>query len=286
MSTQAPEIPASGAGHHSVAQTLALLHPWIDFVPQPQRRLGLFVCFALAVHFTAFFFIRIDATRAELQHQARTHVTVENAHPVAGAEDSDLFWDELTDPRLFLLPVTPFNRVSVDELPPDFSVINSRLGSDQLPAPATTENYPLVATVAAPLPDQVAADMHPSRQPFSYETMPPIPAAKTTWQWDSAFASRQPAIAPDLPSPVSNADLSPTELRLAVGADGTVRHVLLEETCQNPDLDQQAVRAAMKLRFGGTQQPGLEWGRVTIFWNIIAPPREVVEPTPATAPSF
>ena len=281
MSTQAPGIPAGpNTAHDPVAHTLALLRPWIDFVPQPQRRLGLFVCLALAVHFAAFFFIRIDATRAELQHQARTHVTVENA------DDSDNFWDDLTDPRLYLLPATAFNRVSADELPPDFLASNSRMGTEQLPPPADAEISPLAPSVAAPLTEQVAADMHPARQPFAYKQMPPVPASKTAWQWDDAFTSRQPATVPDLPSPVSNTDLSPTELRVAVGADGTVQHVLLEETCQNPDLDQQAVRAAQKLRFGGTQQPGLEWGRVTIFWHVIAPPREVVEPTPATAPSF
>jgi TonB family protein len=287
MSTEAPEIRAgTGAGHHSVAQTLALLHPWIDFVPQPQRRLGLFICLALAIHFAAFFFIRIDATRAELQHVPRTHVTVENVNSAAGADDSDAFWDELTDPRLFLLPAASFNRISTDELPPDFTAIDSRLGTGQLPPPAGTVSPPLAPVAAPSLPEQVAAELHPARQPFSYDETPPVTATRTAWQLDAAFDGRQPAVTPELPSPVSNADLSPTELRIAVGPDGTVQHVLLEETCQNPDLDQQAVRAAMKLRFGGAPQPGLQWGRVTIFWNIIAPPREVVEPTPPTAPSF
>jgi hypothetical protein len=284
MSTQAPEIPAgsSGAGHHPVAHTLALLHPWIDFVPPPQRRLGLFICLALAVHFAAFFFIRIDATRAELQHQTRTHVTVENGNPAAGADDGDAFWDELSDPRLFLLPTIAFNRVSADELPPDFSVINSRLGPEELPPPAGTVSPPAAPTAAPTLQEQVVSDLHPARQPFSYDETPPVTATRTTWQWDDAFAGRQPAVTPELPSPVSNADLSPTQLRIAVDGDGTVRHVLLEDTCQNPELDQQAVRAALKLRFGAMPQPGLEWGRVTIFWHTVAPPREVVEPTPSS----
>jgi hypothetical protein len=288
MATQAPEAPgAASPAHDPLAQTLALLHPWIDFVPPPQRRLGFFICLALVIHFAAFFFIRIDATRAELQHQARTHVTVENEHPAAGAESSDAFWDQLTDPRLYLLPATRFDRVSPGELPSDFPVINSPLGAKEWPAAAGPEtSYPLTPTAAMPLADQVAADMHPTRQPFTYEEAPPIPATGTTWQWDAAFAGRAPTMAPALPSPVSNTDLNPTELRVALGPDGTVEHVLLENTCQNPDLDQQAIRAAQKIRFGPVQNPGLEWGRVMIFWSCVAPPREVVVPTPATAPSF
>ena len=64
-----------------------------------------FIFIALLVHVAAFYFIRIDTTRAELRHQTRIHVSVE--YPQALAVDgapADEFWDRLTDPRLFLLP--------------------------------------------------------------------------------------------------------------------------------------------------------------------------------------
>lgn len=78
--TPSPPLPAATPPESDpVAQTLALLQPWIDYVPQQQRRLGLFIFLALLVHLAAFFFIRIDTTRAELRRQPRTHVTVENA---------------------------------------------------------------------------------------------------------------------------------------------------------------------------------------------------------------
>jgi TonB family protein len=102
---------------------------------------------------------------------------------------------------------------------------------------------------------------------------------------DPALALRQSAAAPDLPSPVSDTDLNPTELRVAVDAQGTVQHVMLEESCQKPELDQQAILAARKLRFHPAAQLGLAWGRVTIFWHCTAPPREEVVPTPPTPPT-
>ena len=266
------------SGHHS---PLALLQPWIDFVPQPQRRLGLFIAAALALHVAVFFFIRIESARAEIQRQPRTHVTVENAR--SAEEGGDAFLDSLADPRLFLLPVEWPGHLSPDELPAGPAEV--RLGSAQGPPAAGAPDYPLIQSGEPTLQEQVAADMRPARQPFSYQEEGPAPSAKTMWQWDPVLASRQPVAMPDLPSPVSDTDLNPTELRVAVDAPGTVQHVMLEESCQKPELDQQAILAARKLRFHPAAQPGLTWGRVTIFWHCTAPPREVVVPTPPTPPT-
>src|ERR1700733_4021285 len=107
MANATPEHPATPASD-PVAQTLALLQPWIEFVPQQQRRLGLFIFLALLVHLATFFFIRIDTTRAEIPHQTRTHVTIEYPQTVdVNGEPGDEFPDRLTDPRLFLLPLNP-----------------------------------------------------------------------------------------------------------------------------------------------------------------------------------
>ncbi len=127
--------------------------------------------------------------------------------------------------------------------------------------------------------------MSPPRQPFLYDAPPPAITGKTTSQWDGPLANRQPTAAPDLPSPLSDTDLNPTELRVAVGADGAVEHVLIEQSCGSGrlDLDHLAVMAARKTRFRPTDQPGLAWGRLTVFWHYSAQPREEVVPTPPAA---
>jgi len=287
METRSPELPAPASppepphGYDPLAQTLALLHPWIDFVPKQQRRLGLFIFLALLVHLVLFFFIRIDATRAELRHPFRTRVTVENAQPAAeGVAASDAFWDRLTDPRLFLLPVLPLAHLSPGEETLDFATINSNIGSPDLPPPAPGIAYTLVRAEAPSLEERVQASLTPARQPFSYDPTPPAVAVKTAWQLGDDLARRDPAGLPDLPSPISDTDLSPTELRVAVDGDGTVQHVLLENTCQKPELDQQAILAARKIRFRPGDPSGLTWGRITVFWHVTAPPREIVVPTP------
>jgi len=285
MAHSSPEHPATPAPD-AVTQTLALLQPWIDYVPQQQRRLGLFICLALAIHLATFFFIRIDTTRAELRHQTRTHVTVEYPQAIAvnGAPGEDI-WSRLTDPRLFVLPLNPLASLATDQPPPD---LNTNLGSTELPAPAPPAEYRTALPVVTPLEQRVEEAMRPPRQPFSYDETPPVVAAKTAWRWDDGLAARQPAGLPDLPSPISDTDLSPTVLRVAVDPNGAVEHVLVEQSSGTlgasiaKDLDQQAVVAARKIRFKPTEQPGLLWGFVTVFWKYSAKPREQVVPTPPT----
>jgi len=287
MANPSPE-PAAAPESDPVAHTLALLQPWIDYVPQQQRRLGLFIFLALLLNLATFFFIRIDATRGELRHQARTHVTVEYPQAVAveGGPGGE-FWDRLTDPRLFLLPLNPLAGLASDEPPLD---LNSDLGSKELPSAAPPEDYRAARPVVTPLEQRVEEAMQPPRQPFSYDETPPAIATSTTWRWDAALDARRPAGLPGLPSPVSDTDLSPTVLRVAVGPGGAVEHVLVDQSCGGlgasiaADLDRQAVVAARKIRFQPTDRPGLLWGRITVFWRYSAKPREEVVPTPPSGP--
>jgi hypothetical protein len=276
MATATTELPPATP----VAQTMALLQPWIDFVPAQQRRLGLFIFLALLVHLSAFFFIRIDTTRAELQHQVRTHLTAESAR--TAAEMDDTFWDSLTDPRLFLLPQGSLMQPSAGEPALSLAEIDAPIGPGQLPAAAPAGSYEFIPAAAPSLQEQLEAALRPPRQPFFYDESAPVVASATTWEWGGALAARQPEGAPPLPSPVSDTDLSPTELQVAVNGEGTVEHVLLEQTCQDPELDRTAILAAQKIRFKRVEAPGLTWGRITVFWRTLARPQETAEPAPAS----
>lgn len=277
-----PNNPPAPPPQDPVAQTLALLQPWIAYVPPQQRRLGVFIALALCLQLAAFYFIRIDSSRAELRRQTRTHVTVEYPKALAvTAAPADDLWDRLTDPRLYLLPRNPTADLASDAPLMD---LNSTLGSNQLPPPAPAEDYHAARPAATPLDQRVAEDMRPPRQPFAYAETPPAVATKTTWIRDATLAALQPIGAPVLPSPVSDTDLSPTVLRVAIGPEGTVQHVLVERSAGElgaaaKDLDTQAAVAARKVRFQPTGQP-LTWGRATVFWRYTAKPREEVVPTP------
>jgi len=273
-----------------MAQTLALLQPWIDYVPQQQRRLGLFIFIAFLGYVAAFFFIRIDTTRAEFRHRPRTHVTVEDSQSASLAgQPVDSLWDRLADPRLFLFPQQPLAGLA-DAPSLDLDTLNGDIGSRELPPAAQPTDFKFIRPVVPSLAEQVGETMHPPRQPFTYQETPLHMATKTTWVWDAALAARHPISVPDLPSPVSDTDLNPTQLMIAVNPAGTVEHALVEQSSGNlgasvaKDLDQQAVLAARKIRFRFTDQPGLVWGRLTVYWYYSAKPVEEVVPTPPSGP--
>jgi TonB family protein len=278
-----PAVPVE-APHDPVAQTLALLQPWIDYVPPQQRRLGLFIFLAVLVHITAFFFISIDTTRAELRHQLRPHVTVENlqATAVSGQEPGQNFWDQMNDPRLFLLPQPSQPAPATDNPALNFTTVSPGLGSSELPPVAPPEGFQFVHPVNPPLDQRAEDAMNPPRQPYAYDENPSAIALKTTWQWDNVLALRHPVALPDLPSPISDTDLNPTQMRVAINPGGAVEHVLVEQSSGNAQFDQQAAMAAQKLRFLSTDQSGLTWGHLTVFWHYSAKPREEVVPTPPT----
>jgi hypothetical protein len=292
MATPAQDAPSlpSGPHHHPVAQTLALLNNWIDYVPPQQKRLGIFIFLAALVHLSTLFFVQIDATRPELRHRPRIQVTLDNsALPGAAPESaSDAFWDRLTDPRLYVLPLGTVPQA------PDFAAQLDAMNADThpvaMPSPIEIGSYPFLNQSLPPLAERVEESMQPARQPFTYQEPTPTVVKATTWQWDEALAQRHPANVSALPSPVSDTEINPTRLRIAVDPSGMVTEVmldgdvLLEKSSQMPDLDRQAILAARKVRFQPTDLPGLQWGFVTVSWYYTPKPREVAPPPAPLAP--
>jgi TonB family protein len=278
MAEGSPLPTGPSAPHHPVAQTLALLHNWIDYVPQQQKRLGLFIFLAALAHFATFFFVRIDTTRAELRHPPRTQVTMDNATD----SPEERFWDRMTDPRLYVLPLHAAPQS------PDVAAEFQAMEQDSPPVPmpplAEIGSYPFLHTSMAPLDERVEETMHPARQPFAYQEHSRPMAKTTTWQWDDTLGQRSPSGSTDLPSPVSDTEISPTQLRVGVNPDGTVADVLLEESSRVPELDQQAILAARKIRFQPANSPGLQWGMATISWYYTPKPREVAPPSAPLVP--
>jgi len=282
-----PSLPAeTPSGPHPVADTIALINNWIDYVPRQQKRLGIFIFLALLGHLATFFFVRIDTTRSDLRHQPRTQVILENPSPDAAtaAAPEAAFWDRLTDPRLYVLPLPGRSSAQAPDVAAEFAALTRDFHPVAMPAPAEIGNYPFLNNSLPPLDQRVAAALHPARQPFTYRENPRPMARATTWEWGQALDPRRPTGVPALPSPVSDTEISPTRLRLAVEADGTVSDVILDESSHNPDLDQQAILAAQKIRFQPVEAPARQWGFATVSWFYTPKPREVAPPPAPLAP--
>lgn len=272
------DTPIQPAPHHPVAQTLALLHTWIDEVPPPKRRLGLFIALAALIHVAAFFFISIDNTLPEFRHQVLAEVTLDAASGSPEAPQ-DAFWDRLTDPRLYVLP-----QPSPAPAAPVEPFVTAESHPVELPVPAEIGSFPFLTQPLPSLAERVNQSLQPARQPFAYQENPPAMAKSTVWQWSPELAARAPAGVPALPSPVSDTEISPTRLQVAVTPDGSVSDVMLDQSSQKPDLDQQAILAAQKVRFQPTDRPGLAWGQVTIAWYYTPKPQEIAPPPAPLAP--
>jgi TonB family protein len=68
--------------------------------------------------------------------------------------------------------------------------------------------------------------------------------------------------------------LRPTQVRVAVAADGTVHYAVLHRPTGNEAADAEALRFARALRFAprqDTDAAGLTWGLVRFLWAT-APP--------------
>ena len=275
--TVSPEPAAPDMVH----LTLARLHNWIDEVPRPQRRLGKFIVGAALLHVAAFFFILIDNPRPEIRHDIHTEVTLDSA--AAGeAAPGDAFWDEMTDPRLYMLP-PPSGAARIFWADP-LGALHVHAQPAAMPPPAEIASFPFLNQPLPSLRERVTEALRPARQPFAYQENPPPIARASTWQWDDDLAARAPAGVPQLPSPVSDMDIGPTRLRVAVTPAGTVSDVVLDQSSQKPELDQQAIYAVEKVRFQPVNQPGIAWGIVTVAWYYTPKPREVAPPPAPLAP--
>jgi hypothetical protein len=229
-------------------------------------------------------FLVVDSSVAQMRHAPHLYVSLDypRAHAVGG-QNSDQLWDQLTDPRVFLLPRNSATDLTAG-LPPWMPSLAS--GANAMPQAAPPETYREAHPAVSPLEQQAADAMNPPREPFVYDETPVSQARQTSWQWDAALAPRHPSGAIDLPTLTSDTNLTPTRLRVAVSPDGHVEHVLLEpisddlSTPVDSATAEMAVAAAQKIRFDPVSTPGLQWGRITIFWNYAAKPREEVVPTP------
>src|ERR1700679_127160 len=113
---------------------MAFPGPWVNLVPQQQRRLGLFICLALAIHAGICLFLIVDTSVARLRHEPHLYVSLDYPRALAvSGEAPDQFWDQLTDPRVFLQPRNTTTDLTTGLLP---WMPSTAPGSDALPPAA------------------------------------------------------------------------------------------------------------------------------------------------------
>jgi len=95
------------------------------------------------------------------------------------------------------------------------------------------------------------------------------PATNSVFQVEGVLAHRRMLQAPVVPLAPAMITVRRTGVRLAVGADGRVRHAVLDRSCGNEALDTEAVELTRQLRFepqASADALAVTWGTVRFIW--------------------
>ncbi|MBM3860089.1 MAG: energy transducer TonB [Verrucomicrobia bacterium] len=178
---------------------------------------------------------------------------------------------ELDDPSLMSLPSPRAFSAALwqHQVRLDDHLIQPSNSLAYLDAKPLREPDPLLPS--ASLADAVRAAAEKPKAHF----VEPAPATTVTMpgassiHFDEALAACRLLHAPSLPIIASETALRATVVRLALAADGSVLHVVLDRTCGNENADAVALDAARRLRFelpaGHGQQRSL-WGTARFLW--------------------
>jgi TonB family protein len=200
-----------------------------------------------------------------------------------GPEDIRYVIADMFDPSLMSLPSAHgFSRLAWERQP---------TASYRAPEPPVELAFLLHAGAPAPMKslltqaqpeDAVKSSVEkvaaaPEEVPGSPTTEPQPAINRTVVEFAAGLEQRMLAERPEWPTIISDAPLRPTQLRVAVSTDGTVRYAMLERSCGNDSVDHQALEIARQFRFEpqeDTSPMGLIWGVARFVWATTAPATE------------
>lgn len=274
MPAEPPSQEVTGCELPTVAQAF---EPLIEAVPEEKRRLGGFILLALAAHVLAFLFLQVVTIQPFITPSPRISVSLATPE-LAGPElRANLdYWRRVHDPSLLIIPRDPL----LEDIRLDHGFTGSSPAGEWnvlTIAEDKAQSYNILPTGLLPLEERVAEDLlaPPSRdfRPAALST-PATEDAATLVNFAPALQKRLLGSGPRLATPALPAltlERGTTDLRLAVTADGRVRHVLVDKTSGNSEVDRQAVTALRAMRFQRADGQPLTWGTARVFWHFTAP---------------
>jgi hypothetical protein len=240
---------------------------------------------SVMVHAAAFFLLRVtgevDLPAFVERMQVRAVVpSLERSSRYASAAQ---VW-ELLDSSLMALPSGPgFSGKLWGRAVPAARQVAAWEGGPAYLEPGKPRSFP--DWVKPPvLEEAVRAELAREAEPVVEAPAPPGPGgqrlATSLWRITGELADRVVLRSPTVPAIVSPVALRPTQVRVAVAADGAVRYVALDRGCGNEAVDARAMGWARELRFAPVagDSEALEWGVVRFYWATELPGNGVAEP--------
>jgi|GEM_PF-6047797 len=264
------------------------LHHFLDFVLPPEKRyLGAILLVSLFGHLLCFFIFRIEAIPANRPLRAPLQVTLASIAPTIdqNKEGSVSFLD-VRSPSIFAIPsVLPGDEKRMMGLPRIYAPPLDLLADSKLAASmGLSASLEAVESRAS----RAVAGARTAPMPISIETPPPL--SGSSFLVSGPVSERSIIRKPDLPRPESKNILGCTGIQIQVNQRGLVEFAEVDESCSDSSIDQLGVKVARALIFSRSfkDNPALQQGKVTIYWDFVekSSPLEINSPPVApVAPS-
>lgn len=246
---------------------------WDDLIPPERRWLGLFVFGSICAH-TAFFFIfKVTVPASQGMPRRPAQVTL------LSSTAPNLIWLDWRDPSAIALPRSPLPRI----LPPsDLPGLPDRYaGLSPLSAEVQVGK---LKDVRRSLAEQSPKDSLSVVSPSRVQVEIPPPLGGTQVQFFGGVAGREAVFRKDFPQPPVSDVLRVTVLNVGINASGSVDAVMVEDTSNDPAVDQLAVTTLrqwkFKPRMGRSRGQEMDWGKVVVYWDYQNKPRPAVPASP------
>ncbi|MDR1304530.1 MAG: hypothetical protein LBK76_04825 [Verrucomicrobiales bacterium] len=238
---------------------------WEKLFPPERRWLAWLIMLALLAQLAIFTVLKIKpvapaGARPPLL-QAAT-LTVAAAPPARGGW---LDWRDSSAPLLPRGPLPPLPVSGRRELPPPPPLPPLSL-TDRAPAAALISRLPSIVQQAR----EALTVFQPVPKEAQIETPPRLSGTMVEITGD--LAGRQVARKTDLPQPTIDRNLQVTVCLLAVNASGLVENVMVDNSCDDAEVDQLAVRELGRWQFAPNPDVPLQWGRAMVYWHFKGKP--------------
>ncbi len=234
------------------------------------RRFAFILSVICALHVVPFLYLKITYPRDRVAPKSSPKIILWTPETTPSSVQTQMrFIQTFRDPSLLMLP-EPYQIKYTGETPSP-----RLLKLEPSPNRLLSMNTSISNINGAPevLSERANAALNP--RPRRFITISPMQHTFKTQETGVIFASsirdRVKTPYPSIP-PVSAQILNqtlPTQIRLAIDAQGIIRHALIVMSSGSDDLDKQALQHIRQFKFtklSETQNQPLTWGEVKFFW--------------------
>jgi TonB family protein len=242
---------------------------WERVFPPEKRWLGLVIVGSLALHVMGMVLLDVrwpEGSRFPVRPRQATLMSSAVGWSGGTREGLEL-WMRWRDPSVIAIPRSPLPD------PPQMA--------DMRPRPESWELPESLGQAAPLMPEERDHSLREEirewnllrrAKPSSLPVVAPSPLSGSRVKFQGSLAEREVIKRVPLPRPQTSESLKVTVLLLGVRPDGGVDSVFVEESSLDSSVDQKGIEALKQWRFAPTEASGNEFGRVIVYWDLIAEP--------------